>query len=488
MKKLNYLGFLLVALIFSAVGVKAMTITEDLKLDKDLTEAIVVEKGKTVTIDLNGHNITLTQSGVDAISNYGTLTIKGSGVITAAGAAVINYPGATATLDNGEYLSTGWYTIKNMGTMTINNMKFGNNVNNGSSLIVNGYYGSSANDRGQTEADTVMMTINGGTFENKNNSCNVVKNDDYGKLVINDGTFIANSNAEDNANPVVQNWHKATINGGTFTSKNGIVLANGYLDATTDAGEFTINDGTFTGKTGIFGTNGGAKAGNGVLTIKGGTFYGDATVSTKYTTIIEGGVFDDKNVEANTEEGYDKYEVITDNDEEKYVVVKEEDLEFFTFSAAVEKEEFEEEEVALIEKEIKDKYTLASYYGVVVLASTPEEEVVDPKIEETVEPVEVKLELPQDLPKVKEGFTRKYYVIRVHNGEVTVIEDVKDNGDGTVSFKSDKFSTYALAYNDVEKTVTPPKTFDGITIYMILAAISVALVAVVSLKLKHRFN
>ena len=195
MKKIKLFGVLFMALAFSVVSVKAEEVTSDLKLEEDRTETIEVPAGSTVTIDLNGHNITVTGAKVDAISNYGTLTIRGSGVITAQGAAVTNYPGAVATLDNGEYLSTGWYTIKNMGTMTINNLKFGNNVDNGASLIANGYYGSPSSDRGQTEADTVMMTINGGTFENKNNSCNVVKNDDYGKLIINGGTFIAGSDS-----------------------------------------------------------------------------------------------------------------------------------------------------------------------------------------------------------------------------------------------------------------------------------------------------
>lgn len=153
MKEIKFLSVLLLALTFGVVSVKALTVTEDLKLEEDLNEAIIVSKGKTVTIDLNGYNVTVTAANVDAISNYGTLTIKGSGVITAKGAAVVNYPEGVATLDNGEYLSTGWYTIKNMGTMTINNMKFGNNVNNGSSLIANGYYGNPANDRGQTAAD-----------------------------------------------------------------------------------------------------------------------------------------------------------------------------------------------------------------------------------------------------------------------------------------------------------------------------------------------
>ena len=85
------------------------------------------------------------------------------------------------------------------------------------------------------------------------------------------------------------------------------------------------------------------------------------------------------------------------------------------------------------------------------------------------------------MPKVKSGYVRKYFVIRVHDGKTTVIDDVKDNGNGTVTFKSDKFSTYALAYNDVVKTVSSPNTFDGITIYLFTILISFVLLAISSL-------
>ena len=325
MKKVKLFGVLLMALAFSVVSVRALTVEENLTLEVDLTEALTIPSGKTVTIDLNGHNITVAGAKVDAISNYGTLTVKGTGVITAEGAAVINYPGGVVTLDNGEYLSTGWYTIKNMGTMTINNLKFGNNVNNGSSLIANGYYGSLGSDRNQEEADTVMMTINGGTFENKNNSCNVIKNDDYGKLVINGGTFIAGSDSETNANPVVQNWHIATINDGTFTSKNGVVLTNGHWSDTVGIGVMTVNGGTFTGKTGIFGQNGGATQGKGKLTIKGGVFNGPATLSTVYETIIEGGIFDDDSVAPSEDSGYMAVTVPFGEDEGKVVIISEDE-------------------------------------------------------------------------------------------------------------------------------------------------------------------
>lgn len=50
---------------------------------------------------------------------------------------------------------------------------------------------------------------------------------------------------------------------------------------------------------------------------------------------------------------------------------------------------------------------------------------------------------------------RTYKVIRNHNGEVTILDTVV-NEDGTISFKTDRFSTYALAYADKEETNTNP--------------------------------
>ena len=51
--------------------------------------------------------------------------------------------------------------------------------------------------------------------------------------------------------------------------------------------------------------------------------------------------------------------------------------------------------------------------------------------------------VPEDL--VKEG--RVFVVLRMHEGETTVLETTL-NSDGTLSFKTDRFSTYALAYID----------------------------------------
>ena len=72
--------------------------------------------------------------------------------------------------------------------------------------------------------------------------------------------------------------------------------------------------------------------------------------------------------------------------------------------------------------------------------------------------VEVPSELKADIP---EGYTRIFYIIRNHNGAIDVWETKEV--DGKLSFESDKFSTYAIAYKDVKEEVVTPPTVEGET-------------------------
>ena len=71
--------------------------------------------------------------------------------------------------------------------------------------------------------------------------------------------------------------------------------------------------------------------------------------------------------------------------------------------------------------------------------------------------------IPEGLPAVPAGYTRTYKIIRVHNGLAEELETTV-SGD-KVSFKSDKFSTYALTYEDTKNTKNPA-TGDNISIYI----------------------
>lgn len=71
----------------------------------------------------------------------------------------------------------------------------------------------------------------------------------------------------------------------------------------------------------------------------------------------------------------------------------------------------------------------------------------------TLNKLEDEITITVAIPEELKAEGRTYKVIRNHNGEVTVLDTVL-NDDGTISFKTDRFSTYALAYADEEETGT----------------------------------
>ncbi len=80
-------------------------------------------------------------------------------------------------------------------------------------------------------------------------------------------------------------------------------------------------------------------------------------------------------------------------------------------------------------------------------------------IHELTTPLKLTIGIPKSFPAVADGYKRNYVVLRLHDGSVTVLPATL-NADGTLSFETDKFSTYALAYTDTKKeeaTAKAPK-------------------------------
>lgn len=75
---------------------------------------------------------------------------------------------------------------------------------------------------------------------------------------------------------------------------------------------------------------------------------------------------------------------------------------------------------------------------------------------ETSKKIKVTMTIPESL-KAPDGKTRTYYIIRVHNGEPTLIE-AELNGD-KLSFYTDRFSTYSIWYK--EKAGAPDNNSDN---------------------------
>ena len=114
-------------------------------------------------------------------------------------------------------------------------------------------------------------------------------------------------------------------------------------------------------------------------------------------------------------------------------------------------------------------------------------------------PLKLTIGVPKSFPTLADGYTRTYVVLRLHEGSVTVLPTTL-NADGTLSFETDKFSTYALAYTDTkepastsdattaEAAKTSPKTGDSMPIAVLVVLMFAAAGMLVFMDLKKKKN
>ena len=105
----------------------------------------------------------------------------------------------------------------------------------------------------------------------------------------------------------------------------------------------------------------------------------------------------------------------------------------------------------VLEGHIDENVNIAQYLDINILVKAADQ--VIGEVNELDKEVIFTVAIPEDL--MKEG--RTFYVIRVHDGKAEKLETV-ENEDGTLTFKTDKFSTYALAYEDAQESTTTPTT------------------------------
>ena len=148
-----------------------------------------------------------------------------------------------------------------------------------------------------------------------------------------------------------------------------------------------------------------------------------------------------------------------------------------------------------IENMLKDSDEVAvwldvSLYKQTVMQSSPE------RISATKEPITVRIQLDSKLllPRDKQKNYR-YVVYRYHDGKVERLETSFDPKTNTLTFSTDKFSTYALVYEEipVEPEVTPvpvvpdmPQTGDGSQLVLFAALLGVSVMGLLLLAKRRR--
>ena len=111
-------------------------------------------------------------------------------------------------------------------------------------------------------------------------------------------------------------------------------------------------------------------------------------------------------------------------------------------------------------------------------------------VTETAAGVVVKLDIPESLKNTDASVKRKYTVVRIHDGVAEALETSCENG--VITFTTDKFSTYAICYEDVaatgngqasDNTINTGDVYN-IALYVLFAVVSCAGLAFVVLRRK----
>ena len=99
---------------------------------------------------------------------------------------------------------------------------------------------------------------------------------------------------------------------------------------------------------------------------------------------------------------------------------------------------------------MKEDTTIVQLYDIyIVVKDTNGNEIT--RVHEVPNEIAFEVAIPDAIAQVEEGKTRTYTILREHT-EFEIIENQLSKDGKKISFKSDKFSTFAIVYDEVEKT------------------------------------
>lgn len=480
MRKLKYLMILLLSTMILPFAVNAKTVTvtsfdevkennvkgdylsfegSSLKLEEDLNLKAFLDIKADTTLDLNGHSLTLSEHGskygITVFGDY-TLTIKGEGTL-----AINDYYGITTSIVGTPKIvvNGGTFTQSSIGYyifgLTNGEMEVNDGTFTGPYSIINnfaGYYREDPDNKYNGGYDvSATLTINGGTFTATDEYSSTIINSDM--AIINNGTFISEGNEG--------NTIYTTLTGTTIINKGNYTASGNDAVNVWNEGTTTIKDGKFVSE-------------------KGTSIYDDVDTNSEAKTTATGGTYVDStlDIEENVAEGYIQYKL-----DDNTIAIGKSSMKLLV-KAIDNVADGVEEEINAIDAALAEGRTMGKYYEIDYAEVDPVDNIIR-TIDEATEEVTITLDV-SSFPEVEAGKVRTYYVYRYHNGEVEEIKGVIDNGDKTITFKSSKFSTYGVAYEDTNQVqpreeeeqanentkVANPTTSDNILNYVIIAILS----------------
>ena len=111
------------------------------------------------------------------------------------------------------------------------------------------------------------------------------------------------------------------------------------------------------------------------------------------------------------------------------------------------KETVSKEEKAKIE-EVTGEDTIGLFLDIKLIKQIGDDK--PQEVSKTKEKIKISIKIPEELLVTEEGKQRIYKIVTIHEGEVTILEGTFDKETGLFTFETDKFSTYALVYSDID--------------------------------------
>ena len=79
------------------------------------------------------------------------------------------------------------------------------------------------------------------------------------------------------------------------------------------------------------------------------------------------------------------------------------------------------------------------------------------EVKETKNAIQFTVAIPESLVNTDATKERTYAIVRIHNGEAKEVTPITVEN-GTITFSTSEFSTYAIVYTDADKTPGTPST------------------------------
>ena len=111
------------------------------------------------------------------------------------------------------------------------------------------------------------------------------------------------------------------------------------------------------------------------------------------------------------------------------------------------KETVSKEEKAKIE-EVLGEDTIGLYLDIKLMKQIGDDK--PQEVSKTNEKLKISIKIPEELLLAEEGKQRIYKIVTIHEEEVTILEGAFNKETGLFTFETDKFSTYALVYSDID--------------------------------------